>query len=162
MHMFAPYFYPGIGSVNEIGKGIGHGYTLNVPLPPGVGDMGYRTMLNEVVQPKVAAFLPEIILVSVGFDAHWQDPLASAGLSLTGYAQITRDLIRMAEEFCHGRILFVLEGGYHLDVLTAGVHNVLYALQRRDEIQDAFGPSPFPEPDIKPLLSQLQRRHLPK
>lgn len=162
MHMFAPFFYPGIGSVNEIGQGVGLGYTLNVPLPPGVGDLGYKTMFNEVVQPRVAAFLPEMILVSVGFDAHWQDPLASAGLSLTGYAQIARDLIGMAEEFCQGRILFVLEGGYHLDVLTAGVHNVLYALQRRDLIQDAIGPSPYPEPDIKRLLAQLQRRHLPK
>ncbi len=162
MHLFAPYFYPGIGSLREVGHGTGRGYTLNVPLPPGVGDMGYRYILNEVIRPKAVQFQPELVLVSVGFDAHWQDPLASAGLSLTGYAHIARDLVGMAEELCNGRLLFVLEGGYHLDVLTAGVHNVLYALLGRDEIQDPIGPSPYAEPDVSHLLAQLQRRHLPK
>jgi acetoin utilization deacetylase AcuC-like enzyme len=162
MHMFAPYFYPGIGDSDEMGYGDGTGYTLNVPLPPGVGDAGYCRVLNELVWPKVEAFAPELILVSVGFDAHWQDPLASAGLSLTGYAQISRNLVRLADELCNGRILFILEGGYHLDILTAGVHNVLYSLLGRDEIQDSFGPMPYTEADVTQLLSQLRKRHLPK
>ena len=162
VHMFAPYFYPGIGSLDEVGRGTGAGYTLNVPLPPGVGDVGYCQVLNELVQPKVEAFQPELILVSVGFDAHWQDPLASAGLSLTGYAKIARHLIAMADRLCNGRILFILEGGYHLDVLTAGVHNVLYSLMGRDEIQDSFGTMPYTESDVTQLLYKLQRRHLPK
>ncbi|MCP4423485.1 MAG: histone deacetylase [Chloroflexi bacterium] len=162
MHLFAPFFYPGIGSLKEIGHGTGEGYTLNVPLPPGVGDNGYRRLLQEAVSPRIIAFQPDLILVSIGFDAHWQDPLASAGLSLTGYAHIARDLLQMADELCDGRILFILEGGYHLDVLTAGVHNVLNVLRRRHEIQDEFGPSPYAEPDITNLLSQLKRRHLPK
>ncbi len=162
MHMFAPYFYPGIGSLDEIGRGSGAGYTLNVPLPPGVGDAGYGQILNELVWPKVEAFQPELILVSVGFDAHWQDPLASEGLSLTGYAKIAQQLIGLAEKVCHGRILFILEGGYHLDVLTAGVHNVLYSLMGRDEIQDPFGTMPYTESDVTQLLYKLQKRHLLK
>lgn len=162
IHMFAPYFYPGIGSLDEVGRGTGTGYTLNVPFPPGVGDIGYCQALNELIQPKVEAFQPELILVSVGFDAHWQDPLASAGLSLTGYAKIARNLIRLAEKMCNGRILFILEGGYHLDVLTAGVHNVLYSLMGRDEIQDPFGMMPYSESDVTQLLHKLQKRHLLK
>ena len=162
MHMFAPYFYPGRGALNEAGSRQGRGFTLNVPLPPGVGDAGYERILAEVVSPKVAAFQPELILVSIGFDAHWQDPLAMAGLSLTGYAWMTRRLIQMADAVCNGRILFILEGGYHPDVLTAGVHNTLYALLERDEILDTPGPAPYAETDISDLLIQLQRQHLPK
>lgn len=162
MHMFAPYFYPGIGTLDEMGYGDGTGYTLNVPLPPGVGDAGYDQILDELVWPKVEAFAPELILISVGFDAHWQDPLASAGLSLTGYAQISRKLVQWADALCNGRILFILEGGYHLDILTAGVHNVLYSLLGRDEIQDSFGPMPYTEVNVTQLLSQLKERHLPK
>jgi acetoin utilization deacetylase AcuC-like enzyme len=124
--------------------------------------MGYRYILHEVVRPRVTAFQPELILVSVGFDAHWQDPLASAGLSLTGYAHMARDLVEMAGALCDGRLLFILEGGYHLDVLSAGVHNVLFALLERDNIQDELGPMPYAETDIALLLSQLQRQHLPK
>lgn len=162
MHMFAPYFYPGIGSLDEVGLGKGDGFTLNVPLPPGVGDTGYCRIVNELIRPKAQAFQPELILVSVGFDAHWQDPLASAGLSLTGYARLARHLVQLADELCHGRILFVLEGGYHLDVLTAGVHNVLYSLLGSNEVLDDFGPMPYAESDVTYLLSQLKQRHLPK
>lgn len=162
MHMFAPYFYPGIGSLDEIGHGSGTGYTLNIPLPPGVGDAGYCQILNELVWPKVETFEPEMILVSVGFDAHWQDPLASAGLSLTGYTKIARNLVRLADSLCDGRILFILEGGYHLDVLTAGIHNILYSLIGRDQILDSFGPMPYAETDVTQLLFQLQKRHLLK
>ena len=162
MHLFAPYFYPGVGSLDEIGGGKGMGYTLNVPLPPGVGDEGYSRLLNEVVIPKAVAFHPELILVSIGFDAHWQDPLARAGLSLKGYAHITRQLLRLADACCNGRILFILEGGYHLDVLTIGVQNVLNTLLGRDEIHDPLGPAPFAESDITQLIADLRRRHLPK
>lgn len=161
VHMFAPhYFYPGIGGVSEVGAEDGYGYTLNVPLPPHVGDRGYNQTFQEVVWPKVAAFKPDFILVSAGYDAHWQDPLAMAGLSLTGYAQLARSLLCMAREFCNGRILFVLEGGYQQSALTFGVLNTIYALLGKDEIQDPIGPMPSPEYDVTDLLYQLKQRHL--
>ena len=162
MHLFAPYFYPGVGSLNETGAEVGHGYTLNVPLPVYVGDEGYVRIFNEVVRPRVAAFEPELILVSAGFDAHWQDPLAAAGLSLTGYAHLARGLVEMAETLCDGRILFVLEGGYQLEALSYGVLNVVCALLGRDEIHDTMGPMPHSENDVSELLYELRRRHLPK
>jgi acetoin utilization deacetylase AcuC-like enzyme len=98
----------------------------------------------------------------VGFDAHWQDPLASAGLSLTGYAHIANQLVALADAVCNGRVLFVLEGGYHHDVLTAGVANVIHSLLGSDEIYDDFGPMPYAETDVTHLLAKLRRRHLPK
>ncbi|MCA9969393.1 MAG: histone deacetylase [Anaerolineales bacterium] len=161
IHMFAPYyFYPGIGSSHEMGEDGGHGYTVNVPLPPHVGDAGYTQIVQELIWPKAAAFKPDLILVSAGFDAHWQDPLAAAGLSLTGYAQVTRQLIDMAAALCNGRILFVLEGGYQQTALTYGILNMIYALLGRDEIHDPLGPMPSPEQDVTILLRQLKQRHL--
>jgi acetoin utilization deacetylase AcuC-like enzyme len=160
-HLFMPrMFYPGSGSIQETGIGEGRGYTLNVPLTPYVGDVGYGRIVDELIRPAVAAYQPELILVSAGFDAHWQDPLAMAGLSLTGYAKMAQAVVRLAEEWCHGRILFVLEGGYQLDALTYGILNVLYALLGRDDIQDPLGAMPQNEQDVTFLLQELKQRHL--
>jgi acetoin utilization deacetylase AcuC-like enzyme len=160
VHLFAPYFYPGIGGMHEIGVGRGRGYTLNVPFPPYVGDRGYGRAFDELIGPRLAAFQPDMLLVSAGFDAHWDDPLANAGLSLSGYAAITRRLIGYAEALCGGRILFVLEGGYHLDVLTTGVRNVLHALLGQDVVHDPFGLMPQAEHDIDDLLARLKAHYL--
>ncbi len=160
-HLYMPrYFYPGSGSLQETGIGRGMGYTLNVPLLPDFGDEGYCQIFSELIEPKVAEFQPELILISAGFDAHWRDPLAMAGLTLTGYARISRALVEMANKWCNGRILFVLEGGYELEALTYGILNVMYALLGRDEIYDPIGPSSQPEQDLTQLLQDLKRRHL--
>lgn len=161
MHLFAPYFYPGVGGFHEIGTRNGRGFTLNVPFPPGVGDVGYLKVLREYVEPLVSRFMPEIILISIGFDAHWRDPLAMAGLSLTGYAILVQNLINMAEAVCNGRILFVLEGGYQHDVLTYGIVNVFSALLGQDSVYDPYGPPSGREHDVNGLLKKLKNRHLP-
>lgn len=161
MHMYVPYyFYPGIGASHEMGEGSGRGYTLNIPLPPHVGDVGYNLLIRDLLRPKATLFCPDFILVSAGFDAHWQDPLAAAGLSLTGYAHMTRQLVEMADELCHGRILFVLEGGYQQTVLAYGILNTLYTLMSCDHIQDPIGPMRTPEQDVTEILRQLRQRHL--
>ncbi len=161
-HLYAPYFYPGIGGMHEVGVGRGKGYTVNVPLPPHVGDHGYRRVFDELIEPRLQAFQPELILVSAGFDAHWRDPLAMAGMSLTGIADITRKLIAYADNLCDSRILFVLEGGYQLDVLTAGVMNVFHALLGHDVIEDPVGPMTQQEYDISGLLERLKQHYLLK
>jgi acetoin utilization deacetylase AcuC-like enzyme len=160
LHLFTPHFYPGIGSLQELGLQKGTGYTLNVPLPPYVGDVGYRLFLHELITPAARQFQPDLILVSAGFDAHWQDPLAMAGLSLTGYGQMAQTLVQLADELCEGRILFVLEGGYKLDVLTLGIANVFLALNGRDQIYDPIGPMPQPEQTVTDLLESLKQQHL--
>lgn len=162
IHLYAPYFYPGIGGMYEVGTGRGNGYTVNVPLPPQVGDRGYARAFDELIGPRLREFRPEFLLVSAGFDAHWADPLAMAGLSLTGYANITRKLISYAAELCGGRLLFVLEGGYQLDVLASGVQNVFHALLGHDLILDPFGRMTEPEHDISALLDQLKTHYLSK
>jgi len=152
-------FYPGTGHWREVGQGEGKGTVLDVPLPAGVGDAGYARVFEELLWPLARRFRPDLILVSAGFDAHWQDPLAMMRLSLAGYARLARELVGMAEELCDGRILFTLEGGYHLDVLAHGVLNTFYALLGEDTISDPLGPAPPGEPDVEPLLDRLKALH---
>jgi acetoin utilization deacetylase AcuC-like enzyme len=161
-HLYAPYFYPGIGGIHEIGVGRGRDYTVNVPLPPYVGDVGYGRVFDEIIEPRLVQFSPELLLVSAGFDAHWQDPLAMAGLSLTGYGQIVQRLLGYAEQWCAGRILFVLEGGYQQEVLTLGVINTFNLLLGRDTIHDPLGPMDQPEHNIDSLLERLKHHYLLK
>ena len=159
-HIYTGYFYPGTGAARELGMGLGRGTTVNVPFPPGVGDKGYAQAFAELIRPVAAAFQPELILISAGYDAHWADPLASAGLSLTGYAHIARTLVQMADELCQGRILFILEGGYFLEALSGGVLNSLYALRGRDQIVDPLGPFQQNETNVTDLLLNLKHLHL--
>jgi acetoin utilization deacetylase AcuC-like enzyme len=159
-HLLAPYFYPGTGRLAEIGRENGQGYTLNVPLPPRVGDSGYGRIMSEIIRPAAERFRPDLILVSAGFDAHWRDPLAMAGLSLTGYAWLGQQMIELAAMLCNGRILFVLEGGYQHDVLHHGLLNLLYALLGRSDVIDSIGPSPQSETDISPVMDQLRSHPL--
>jgi len=160
-HLFLPrMFYPGSGSLLEVGGGMGHGYTINVPLAPQVGDQGYRRLFTELILPKAREFHPDLLLISAGFDAHWKDPLAMAGLSLTGYAQMAQTLVDLADELTDGRILFVLEGGYQQEALTYGIINVLNALLGKDKIHDPLGAMPQEERDVTDLLHTLKRRHL--
>ena len=160
LHLFSPFFYPGTGKWDEIGVGPGRGYTLNIPFPPEVGDQGYNQAFDQLIWPKLKLFRPELILVSAGFDAHWQDPLAQAALSLTGYAALGRQLLETATQLCQGRILFVLEGGYHLQALHNGLLNLAWMLTGRDTLHDPLGPAPLPEKPITQLLDHLKRLHL--
>ena len=160
-HLFIPrMFYPGTGALDELGFSDGTGFTLNVPFMPYVGDAGYVAAFNEIIVPKARAFKPDLILVSAGYDAHWQDPLAMAGLSLTGYAHISRCLVELASDLANGRILFVLEGGYQINALQLGILNTFYALLGKDLIDDPLGTMPQNEQDVTDLLHTLKQTHL--
>ena len=152
-------FYPGTGAINEIGSGEGKGYTINIPLNAGHGDKNYARIFQQIIWLAARRFKPELILVSAGFDAHWVDPLALMALSLTGYAYITRELIRMADELCEGKIVFVMEGGYDLQALSYGMKNIAHALLRQDEISDPLGLHEETEPDVATLIDRVQKLH---
>jgi len=152
-------YYPGTGPWSETGRGDGEGTVLNVPLPAQVGDAGYAQIFAELVWPLVERFRPDLILVSAGYDAHWSDPLAQMNLSLTGYAWLQRELVRMAGQLCDGRIVFTLEGGYQMDVLACGVLNGFYAMLGEDTIADPLGPSPYPERPVDALVARLKEVH---
>ena len=107
-------FYPGTGAADERGTGAGLGATLNVPLPAGAEDDVFVGAYRETIVPALERFAPEIVLVSAGFDAHWQDPLGGLRVTTQGYADVVRILHGAAGKLSQGRIAFVTEGGYHL------------------------------------------------
>jgi acetoin utilization deacetylase AcuC-like enzyme len=119
IHEHPTFLYPGTGRRWEIGKGLGEGTTLNIPMAPGSGDEEYRAVFEQQLAPAVERFRPEIILVSAGFDAHGDDPLADIRLTAAGYGNMTRTLTGLADRFCGGRLVSLLEGGYETSSLTS-------------------------------------------
>jgi acetoin utilization deacetylase AcuC-like enzyme len=112
-------FYPGTGALDEMGEGRGVGYTVNLPLPNGTGDRQYARLYRDLVAPIGAAFAPELVLVSVGFDPHALDPLAGMTLTERGFAELTDVCLWIADATCDGRAVFVLEGGYDTNAIAA-------------------------------------------
>jgi acetoin utilization deacetylase AcuC-like enzyme len=119
IHEHPTFLYPGTGRRWEIGKGKGEGATLNVPMAPGAGDAEFRTAFEGTLEPAVERFRPEIILVSAGFDAHRDDPLADLQVTEEGFRFMTRHVLEMADRFCGGKVVSVLEGGYETSSLTS-------------------------------------------
>ncbi len=152
-------YYPGTGALTDTGAGPGLGSTINMPLPAGVGNDGFKQLYERVVWPAARRFHPDLILVSAGFDAHWHDPLAGLTLDLQGYATLTRELISMARELCEGRIIFVLEGGYDLEALSHGLLNIAYALQGEETIVDPLGAYDGPAAPVDRLVGQIVELH---
>jgi len=107
--------YPGTGAASETGVG----NIVNMPLDPGSGGTEFRAAWRHSFLPRLEAFHPELILVSAGFDAHRDDPLAALELDEDDFAWITAELVRVAEHSCAGRVVSTLEGGYDLDALAA-------------------------------------------
>lgn len=121
-------FYPGTGRATETGQGRGAGATINVPMNAGEGDDTYREVFQKVLLPASDTFRPDFVIVSAGFDAHKDDPLASMGVTEEGYADLTRMVGSIARRHSQGRLLSCLEGGYNLQALAASVERHLLAL----------------------------------
>ena len=114
-------FYPGTGGAEEKGAGKGVGFTHNVPLAAGCGDAEYKKAFVEELKPAALAFKPDFVLVSAGFDAAKDDLLGQMKVTPGGYAELTRIVRGIAEQYCNGRLVSVLEGGYNLESLAASV-----------------------------------------
>ncbi|WP_444986129.1 histone deacetylase family protein [Halomonas mongoliensis] len=125
IHRASP-FYPGTGSLEEVGAGLGDGTNVNVPLPADAGDAAYLKAFREILVPAAEWFQPDLILVSAGFDPHSHD--LALNVSYDGFAAMTGILQALARRHCSGRLVFVLEGGYNLISLSRGVRTVLRVL----------------------------------
>src|SRR5947209_1123823 len=112
--------YPGTGALADLGSGPGAGYTINLPVPAGSGEELWLSLLEHIVLPAARSFVPDLILISAGFDAHRRDPLAGCRLESGSFAELARHVRQTAFE----RALplgVVLEGGYEPDALAASV-----------------------------------------
>jgi acetoin utilization deacetylase AcuC-like enzyme len=134
-------FYPGTGGLGETGHGAGTGFTVNLPLPQGVGDAEYVRIYRELVEPLGRSFDPQLLLVSAGFDAFAGDPLAGMQVSARGFGAIAASCLRATAAGSQGRAVFALEGGYHLEGIATSAGAVIQEL-----LSDAGGDEAWPEP----------------
>jgi acetoin utilization deacetylase AcuC-like enzyme len=138
IHGHPHYVYPGTGFHEERGKGAGVGATVNVPMMPMAGDREYRHAFDTYIRRPLEEFEAEFVLVSAGFDAHRLDPLAPLNLETESFDWMTRLILDTADEHCNGRLVSVLEGGYHLDALAdSTVTHVSLLMERAAESQGA-------------------------
>lgn len=151
--------YPGTGSRFEVGRMAGEGTTINIPLPPGTGDEGFQRIMDGVIIPAAERFRPELLLVSAGYDAHWNDPLASLGLSCSGYRRMAAGLAGIANRWTEGRLLAVLEGGYNPHQLAQCILATMHGMLGLPAPPDPFGPSPHAEADITDLVYEIAGIH---
>ena len=129
MHQDPLTCFPGTGFSHERGSGVGTGFTLNVPVPPGMEDEEYLQTYYAQVQPKLIEYNPDFVLVSAGFDAHRDDPLASLNLTERTFRELTKELKLLAEQSAGGRMVSILEGGYDLNALSSSAHEHLMIIQ---------------------------------
>jgi acetoin utilization deacetylase AcuC-like enzyme len=148
--------YPGSGRMEDAPHAKRR--IVNVPLPAYAGDACFEQISEKIIKPNVEAFRPQMILVSAGFDAHWDDPLTSLGLSSAGFYAISKRLVELAQEFCKGKIVFVLEGGYSPRNVANGAAAVFAALTGSLFV-DPGDPSPHSEPDIAKMMEAICEWH---
>ncbi len=121
-------YYPGTGAAGDIGGRAGTGFTVNLPIEVGATSGDYETLYESLVVPIVRQFSPQLLLISAGFDAHADDPLAGMRLSSAQFGRLTAMLAAVADEHCQGRVVAISEGGYDLAALrssTTAVAGVL-------------------------------------
>lgn len=133
--------YPGSGALSDVGMGEGLGYTINAPVPPGADEEVWLSVLEHVIIPAAAAFGPQLILISAGFDAHHADPLADCTLTAESYAKMAAHVIDLADR-TSAPVGAVLEGGYDLDALADSVLAMIAAFNARN-LPESIAPDPL-------------------
>jgi acetoin utilization deacetylase AcuC-like enzyme len=133
--------YPGTGSLNDVGSGPGEGYTINLPVPAGSEEDLWLSLVEHIVLPVARAFEPELVLISAGFDAHHEDPLASCRLEANSFAEMARHVRGLAVQL-DVPLGAVLEGGYEPAALAQSVQATLAALGG-DEPARSAAPEPL-------------------
>jgi acetoin utilization deacetylase AcuC-like enzyme len=148
--------YPGTGWITDAPDA--RKRIVNIPLPAYAGDKVYEQVADEVLKPFVESFKPQMLFISVGFDAHWSDPITMLGLSTKGYFTLAQKVVALAEEHCDGKIVFVLEGGYDPVNVANGAEAVFVAATGKGE-SDAHDPNPHAEPDCESRIAEVCNWH---
>ena len=133
-------FYPGTGALDEQGEGDGKGFTVNIPLDAHGGDAVYRAAFERIILPVIESYAPELVLVSAGFDAGLRDPLAEMELSSAAFGWMARAIAAEADRSAKGRVAVVLEGGYDLVSIEAGLGATIAGTMRGDAVEIARDP----------------------
>jgi acetoin utilization deacetylase AcuC-like enzyme len=152
-------YYPGTGAAGDVGSGAGKGFTVNLPLSAGATDADYELVYAKVARPILSQFRPSLILISAGFDAHMDDPLAGMRLSAGCFGHLTAAIGRIADECCGGRVVAITEGGYDLAALAESLRSAIRALEGdTKDFAPSSGAAPRGEETIKAVTPHLADR----
>ncbi len=151
--------YPFSGNREQMGHGAGHGTTLNIPMQRLSDDSAYIAAYQQVVIPALTRFQPDCLLISAGYDAHWDDPVGNCALSVTGYSQLMQLLIAAAQQLCADKIVAILEGGYSQRALAASVHATLCQLANHPLMPDSLGQRPGNSHGADQSIAWLRAHH---
>jgi len=155
---------PGSGGATEVGNGKGEGFTVNVPLSSGSGDLEYVNIFERILKPIALEYQPQLILVSAGFDIHYDDPLGGMEMTERGFARLTQILMEIAEATAQGKLVFTLEGGYDIEGQKRSVHAVLRELAQASPLdkKDLMEKEKANDQRIERLIlpiKEIQRRY---
>ncbi|HCC32685.1 MAG TPA: histone deacetylase [Clostridiales bacterium] len=157
--------YPGTGGLADTGEAEGQGYNVNLPLPPGAGDADSLAAFDRLFLPIARAYRPQLVLVSSGHDGHFADPLGSMCCTASGYHQLAARMRALAEEFAGGRLIAVLEGGYHEEALgwcLLAVFDAMAGLgMERGDVPGAPSQEAGPSPEAAHRIAQAVAIHAP-
>jgi acetoin utilization deacetylase AcuC-like enzyme len=148
-----PHF-PGTGWMDQVGKGEGMGYNINVPLPAGTDDSGFIAAFEEILFPVAIEFAPDIVLVSAGFDGFEGDGLARMKMSVQGFDILASIVRYIAKESCGGKLAAVLEGGYNTIFLARSVASVLDVFMGKEPLQKGQS---APDPKVRMRLEDVKK-----
>jgi acetoin utilization deacetylase AcuC-like enzyme len=148
--------YPGTGWIDDAPQAKKR--LVNVPLPAFAGDQAFEQIADRIFLPFIQSFKPQLLLISIGFDAYWNDPLTNLGLSTAGYQMLAKKVMSLAGQYCDGKIVFVLEGGYDPVNVANGSEGVFIAATGKGEssVHDA---NPRREPDCEARIEEVRRWH---
>jgi len=146
--------YPGTGWMDEVGKGEGIGYNINVPLPAGTDDAGFVAAFEEILLPAALEFSPDIVLISAGFDACAGDGLAGMKMSTEGFAVLASIVKSIAKESCNGKLAAVLEGGYNILLLPESIASVPEVFMGKEPLR---GDESTPSPQVRDRLEEVKK-----
>lgn len=151
-------FYPGTGAAAEVGKGRGEGFTVNIPLSPGAGDTEYGILFEKILKPIALEYQPQLILLSAGFDTHYNDPLGGMEVTERGFARMTQILMEIAAATTQGKLAFTLEGGYNVAAERRSVKAVIEELSQGQPLDktDLVQEEKAKYPEMEKFLLQLK------
>ena len=151
----------GTGRKEDMGSGDGEGTNINIPLPPGSGHRAALKAFDEIVIPAAERFRPDMIIVSAGYDAHLLDPLASLQFTSSTYHSLCQRLRQLSHHLCRGRLVFLLEGGYHLRALGESVTDSFLGLIDAPSIDSIHSDALQDEPheEVNSLIKQVALLH---
>ncbi|MBG0771646.1 MAG: histone deacetylase, partial [Anaerolineaceae bacterium] len=149
--------YPGTGQVEAAPHA--RGRLVNLPIPAFSGTPVFDRIFEQVVEPWLRAFQPEMLFIAAGYDAHFSDPLTSLTVNTQSYFGLTQKLIRLADELTDGKIIFALEGGYDALALSDNLQASLAALCGVSDFPDHYGKGPDQSRDVAALIETIRKYH---